>query len=139
MLEMQVTAGTIQWLATGYMLVIAVFVPVTAFLIKTFTTKQLYISAMILFLLGTVFAGISSSFSMLLISRMIQASGTGMMVPLMMNTVFAINPPEKRGSAMGICLLVILVAPAAGPILSGGLLQFFNWHILFLMLIPLIV
>jgi len=139
MVEMHVTAGTVQWLATGYMLVIAILVPVTAFLIKTFTTKQLYISAMMLFLIGTIFAGFSSSFSMLLISRMIQASGTGMMIPLMMNTVFVINPPEKRGSAMGLCFLVILVAPAVGPIISGVLLQFYNWHVLFLMLIPVAV
>ena len=89
MVEMNVTAGTIQWLATAYMLVIAISVPVTAFLIKTFTTKQLYISAMMLFLIGTISAALSSSFLMLLLSRMIQAAGTGMMIPLMTNTVFA--------------------------------------------------
>jgi len=139
MVDMNVTAGTVQWLATGYMLVIAILVPVTAFLIKTFTTKQLYISAMMLFLIGTISAGFSSSFSMLLISRMIQAAGTGMMIPLMMNTVFVINPPEKRGSAMGLCFLVILVAPAIGPIISGVLLQFYNWQVLFFMLIPVAV
>lgn len=139
MVEMNVTAGTIQWLATGYMLVIAISVPVTAFLIKTFTTKQLYISAMMLFLIGTISAAFSPSFPMLLISRMIQAAGTGMMIPLMMNTVFVINPSEKRGSAMGLCFLVILVAPAVGPIISGILLQFYNWHVLFFMLIPVAV
>ncbi|MFZ3054540.1 MAG: MDR family MFS transporter [Minisyncoccales bacterium] len=139
MVEMSVTAGTIQWLATGYMLVIAISVPVTAFLIKTFTTKQLYISAMMLFLIGTISAAFSSSFTMLLISRMIQAAGTGMMIPLMTNTVFVINPPEKRGSAMGLCFLVILVAPAVGPIISGVLLQYYNWHVLFFMLIPVAV
>lgn len=139
MVEMHVTAGTIQWLSTGYMLVIAILVPVTAFLIKTYTTKQLYIAAMMLFLIGTIFASFSSSFSMLLIARMIQASGTGMMIPIMTNTVFVINPSEKRGSAMGLCFLVILVAPAAGPIISGVLLQFYNWHVLFYMLIPVAV
>jgi len=139
MVEMGVTAGTIQWLATGYMLVIAISVPVTAFLIKTFTTKQLYISAMMLFLIGTISAAFSSSFTILLISRMIQAAGTGMMIPLMTNTVFVINPPEKRGSAMGLCFLVILVAPAVGPIISGVLLQYYNWHVLFFMLIPVAV
>ncbi|OPJ64803.1 MDR family MFS transporter [Clostridium oryzae] len=137
MSEMQVTAATVQWLATGYMLIVGILVPVTAFLIHTFTTKQLFLSAMILFLLGSILAVLSRSFQFLLASRMIQATGTGMLVPIMMNTVLSINPPEKRGSAMGLCVCAILFGPALGPIVSGILLQFFNWQSLFLILIPL--
>jgi len=136
MIEMNVTATTVQWLSTGYMLIVAILVPVTAFLIQTFTTKQLYLTAMTLFLLGTIFAALSSIFAILLISRMIQGLGTGMLIPIMMNTVIEINPPEKRGSAMGLCLCAALFGPAMGPAVSGIILQFFNWHILFIMLIP---
>lgn len=136
MTEFNISAGTVQWLATGYMLVIGILVPITAFLMNTFTTKQLYLTAMFLFVIGTLVAAFSTSFSLLLFARIIQGCGTGMLVPIMMNTVVAINPPEKRGTAMGSCLLVILLAPAVGPTISGILLQFLNWSWLFLIMLP---
>jgi DHA2 family lincomycin resistance protein-like MFS transporter len=137
--EMHVAAGTIQWIITTYMIVVAVLVPVTAFLIQSFETKHLYLGAMTLLLLGTICAACSESFAMLLISRMLQASGTGMMIPIMMNTVLLITPPEKHGSAMGICGCAISLGPALGPTVSGIILQFFSWHVLFIILIPIIV
>ena len=139
MTEMNVTAGTIQWIITAYMIVVSVMVPVTAFLIQTFETKKLYLGAMTLLLIGTICAACSGSFVMLLISRMLQASGTGMMIPIMMNTVLLITPQEKHGSAMGICGCAISLGPALGPTVSGIILQFFSWHALFIILIPLIV
>ena len=139
MVEMKVTAGTIQWIITAYMIVVAVLVPVTAFLIQSFETKQLYLGAMTLLLLGTICAACSGSFVMLLISRMLQASGTGMMIPIMMNTVLLVTPPENRGSAMGICGCAISLGPALGPTVAGIVLQFLTWHALFIMLIPIII
>jgi DHA2 family lincomycin resistance protein-like MFS transporter len=139
MVEMHIAATTAQWLTTGYVLVVGILVPVTAFLIHTFTTKQLFLSAMIIFLVGTIFAVLSTSFSALLISRIIQALGTGMLIPIMMNTALVINPPEKHGSVMGLCVSVITLGPALGPTVSGLLLQFFNWHSLFMLLIPLLI
>ncbi|MBU3110089.1 MDR family MFS transporter [Clostridium lacusfryxellense] len=139
MKEMNVTAGTVQWIITAYMIVVSVMVPITAFLIQTFETKPLFLGAMTLLLVGTICAACSGSFAMLLISRMLQASGTGMMIPLLMNTVLIVTPPEKHGLAMGICGCVISLGPALGPTVSGILLQFFSWHVLFIMLIPLIV
>ena len=137
--EMKVTAGTIQWIITAYMIVVAVMVPITAFLIQSFETKKLYLGAMTLLLIGTISAACSTSFVMLLISRMLQASGTGMMIPIMMNTVLIVTPPEKHGSAMGICGCAISLGPALGPTVAGCVLQFFSWHALFIILIPLIV
>lgn len=137
--EMHVNASTIQWIITAYMIVVAIMVPVTAFLIQTFQTKHLYLGAMTLLLMGTICAAFSGSFVMLLISRMLQASGTGVMIPLMMNTVLLIVEPEKQGSAMGICCGAICLGPALGPTVSGIVLEFFNWHVLFVMLIPLLV
>ena len=139
MVEMKVTPGTIQWIITAYMIVVAVLVPVTAFLIQSFETKQLYLGAMTLLLLGTICAACSGSFVMLLISRMLQASGTGMMIPIMMNTVLLVTPPENRGSAMGICGCAISLGPALGPTVAGIVLQFLTWHALFIMLIPILV
>lgn len=138
MKEMNVTAATIQWLITGYMIVTSVMVPVTAFLIQSFETKQLYLGAMTLLLIGTICAACSGSFPMLLISRMLQASGTGMMIPLMMNTVLVVTSAQNRGSAMAICVCAISLGPALGPTISGIILQSFSWHALFIMLTPII-
>ena len=134
MKEMNVTAGTVQWLVTAYMIVTSVMVPVTAFLIQTFRTKNLFLSALGLLLLGTVSAACSGSFLMLMISRMIQASGTGMMIPIMMNTVLLVAPKEKIGSSMAICVCAISLGPAFGPTFSGIILQYFSWHVLFIVI-----
>ncbi|WP_026883419.1 DHA2 family efflux MFS transporter permease subunit [Clostridium akagii] len=139
MVEMNVTAGTIQWIITAYMIVVAVLVPVTAFLIQTFKTKQLYLAAMTIFLLGTICAACSGSFAMLLISRMLQAAGTGMLIPIMMNTVLVVTPPQKRGSVMGLCGAALVLGPALGPTVAGIVLQFSSWHTLFIILIPIII
>lgn len=139
MVEMNISAVTSQWLTTGYVLVVGILVPVTAFLINTFTTKQLYVSAMGLFLLGTILAAASSSFTTLLISRLIQGSGTGMLIPIMMNSALVITPHEKHGSTMGLCISIMTLGPALGPTVSGLLLQSFSWHALFILIIPFIV
>ncbi|MBU3181406.1 DHA2 family efflux MFS transporter permease subunit [Clostridium psychrophilum] len=139
MIDMNIVASTVQWLSTGYVLVVGILIPVTAFLIHSYTTRRLYLTAMILFLLGTLMAVISSSFTALLIARMIQATGTGMLVPIMMNTALTISAPEKRGSTMGLCVCAILIGPALGPVVSGILLQFFQWQSLFIILIPFVL
>lgn len=139
MIEMHITATTAQWLTTGYVLVVGILVPVTAFLIHTFTTKQLFLTAMIIFLIGTICAVFSNTFTALLISRIIQALGTGMLIPIMMNSALVITSPEKRGSIMGLCACIITLGPALGPTVSGLLLQHFNWHSLFILLIPILL
>ncbi|WP_242967768.1 DHA2 family efflux MFS transporter permease subunit [Tepidibacter mesophilus] len=138
MKEMDVTAGTVQWLVTAYMIVTSIMVPVTAFLIQTFKTKNLFLSALGLLLLGTVCAACSASFVMLMISRMIQASGTGMMIPIMMNTVLLVAPKERIGLAMAACVCAVSLGPAFGPTASGIILRYFSWHALFIALIPVI-
>lgn len=129
-------AATIQWLSTGYMLVIGVLVPVTALLQQWFTTRQMFMSAMALFLAGTCLCAAAPGFGILLTGRVIQACGTGLLVPFMMNTILALYPPERRGAAMGLMGLVIMVAPVIGPALSGLIIDTFNWRWLFYMVIP---
>ena len=138
MIELNVSATTIQWLSTGYVLVVAIMVPATAFLLRTFTTRQLYVGAMSFFLIGTLFAAISPTFPILLTARMVQAVGTGLLVPIMVNTALCINPPKRHGFAMSLCTSAILVGPSLGPIAAGIVLQFFTWRALFFLLIPLI-
>lgn len=133
----EVTANTAQWLTTAYMLVVAVSVPVSAFLVQRFTTRQLFITSMGLFGIGTVIAGVSPIFSLLLLGRIIQASGTGILLPLLTNVILAVIPPERRGRVMGLLGLVIMFAPATGPTLSGIIIDYFSWRWLFFFVIPI--
>ena len=139
MVEFGVEMSTIQWLSTVYMLVIGILVPVTALLQQWFTTRQMFLSAMILFLAGTILCGTAPTFEMLLSGRIVQALGTGLMLPVMMNTILLIFRPEERGGAMGMIGLVIMFGPAIGPTLSGLIIEVMSWRWLFYTVIPLAV
>jgi len=128
--------GTIQWLSTGYMLVSGVLIPVSAFLLMKFTNRQLFLSAMTIFTIGTAIAAIAPNFGTLLAGRMIQAAGSSVMSPLLMNIMLVSFPREKRGTAMGLFGLVMITAPALGPTLSGYIVQYHDWRLLFEIILP---
>jgi EmrB/QacA subfamily drug resistance transporter len=134
-----VTATTVQWISTGFMLINGILIPITAYLMKRFTTRQLFISAMSFLLVGSIICAAAPSFSLLLIGRMIQAAGAGIIMPLMMSVVLAIFPIEKRGSAMGLLGLAMIFAPAIGPTLAGFVVEYHSWRWLFIGLIPLVI
>ncbi|MDQ0089051.1 EmrB/QacA subfamily drug resistance transporter [Paenibacillus anaericanus] len=134
-----VTATTVQWISTGFMLVNGILIPITAYLMKRFTTRQLFLSAMLFLLIGSIICAVAPNFSVLLAGRMIQAAGAGIIMPLMMSVVLTIFPVEKRGSAMGLLGLAIIFAPAIGPTLSGFVIQYHSWRWLFIGLIPLVL
>lgn len=133
----QVPATTIQWLATGFLLVNGVLIPTTAYLMKRFTTRQLFISSMLFLLIGSVICAVSGSFMVLLLGRMIQAAGTGIITPLMMSVVLSIYPAEKRGSVMGLIGFAVIFAPAIAPTLAGFIIEYVSWRWLFIGMIPL--
>ena len=134
--QFSISATTVQWLSTGYMLIMGISIPISAFLTKTFTTRQLFLSSVAIFLFGTIISGSAPVFSILLIGRLIQAIGTGVLIPNIINTLLIINPVEKRGKALGIFNLVMFCAPAIGPTLSGLVMQSLNWRWLFFSIIP---
>jgi EmrB/QacA subfamily drug resistance transporter len=134
-----IDASTGQWLTTGYMLVNGVLIPVTGFLMQRYTTRQLFLSAMLIFLVGTVVSALAPNFPVLLTGRLIQAASTGIIMPLLMNVVLKLYPPEKRGTAMGTVGLAIIFAPAIGPTLTGYVLDVFPWQTLFYGMIPFIL
>ena len=136
--DMNVGTAAVQWLITGYMLVTAVMVPVTAFLYQSIPTKKLYTGAMLIILAGTAGCFFSLSFPALLAFRMIQAVGTGMMIPIMMNTVLLVAPKEKTGTAMALCVCGITLGPAFGPSISGIVVQFFSWRAIFILIMILV-
>lgn len=135
--EFEVTPATAQWLSTGYMLVNGILIPASAFLLQKFTNRQLYISAMALFTLGTGVASFAPTFSVLLLARLLQASGSAIMAPLLMNVMLVAFPVERRGTAMGIFGLVMITAPAIGPTLSGWIVEHYSWRTLFDIGIPI--
>lgn len=139
MKDFDITAATAQWLTTGYLLVNGVLIPITAYLMQKFSTRQLFQASMMIFLAGTVVSALAGDFPMLLTGRLIQAAGAGIIMPLLMNVILALFPPEKRGSAMGLVGLAIIVAPAIGPTLAGYTLEKYTWETMFYAMIPLAV
>jgi EmrB/QacA subfamily drug resistance transporter len=135
--RLHVAATTGDWLATIYMLVNGVVIPVTAFLMERFTTRQLYLSSMALFALGTLVCGVAPNFAVLLVGRVVQAAGAGIMMPLVTNVIFALFPVERRGWAMGIFGIALNFAPAVGPTLSGWIVENHSWRILFFIILPI--
>lgn len=134
--ELDVTASTVQWLSTGFLLIVGILIPISALLIQWFTTRQMVLGALMLFAMGTLISGVAPSFGYLLLGRLIQASGTGLLIPVMMNTILVLFPPEKRGAAMGNIGFVIMFAPAIGPTLSGFILEVLHWRWLFFLVLP---
>lgn len=132
-----ITAATAQWLTTGYLLVNGVLIPITAFLMQRFTTRELFQTSMFIFLAGTIVSALATSFPVLLTGRMIQAAGAGIIMPLLTNVILALFPREKRGAAMGMVGLAIIFAPAIGPTLAGYILEHYAWETMFYGMIPL--
>lgn len=134
--QFSITLPTVQWMATGFMLVMAVVIPISALLIQWFTTRQLFLGTMTVFTIGTIVAASAPTFAILLTGRLIQAVGTGLLMPIIFNVFLLIYPPHKRGKIMGLIGLVIMFAPAIGPTLSGVIVEYLGWRYLFLLVIP---
>ena len=126
-----------QWLTSAFMLTMAVVIPTTGFILQRFTTRQVFIAAMTAFSLGTLVALVAPGFAVLLAGRVIQAAGTGIMMPLLMTTIMNVVPPQSRGRMMGRVGLVISLAPAIGPTLAGAVLETLNWRALFAIILPI--
>lgn len=129
----------VQWLTTAFLLTNGVMIPISAFLIEKFTTRKLFLTAFSIFALGTFISSIAHSFPLLLVGRIVQASGSGIMLPLMMTVILTVIPREKRGGAMGMAGIVISFGPAIGPTLSGWLLEYFSWRACFYVVLPIVL
>jgi|SRR5690625_4273894 len=139
MLEFDLSESTGQWLTTIFMLVNGIMIPITAFLMETFSTRRLFLFSMTVFILGCIVCLFSLNFPMLMLGRIIQAAGAGIIMPLMMTVLMLIFAVERRGFAMGMAGLVISFAPALGPAIAGWLVDVFPWRFLFLFILPLAI
>jgi len=135
--DLRIDAVAAQWLSTAFMLTMAVVIPITGFLLQRFSTRSIFIAAMSLFSLGTLSAAVAPGFEVLVGARVIQASGTAIMLPLLMTTLMTLVPPARRGRTMGNVSIVISVAPAIGPTISGFILNYLDWRWIFLIVLPI--
>ncbi len=131
MADLSVDATTVQWLTSGYSLVEAVIIPLSAYLIGRFSTRQLFISAFVIFTAGSLAAAVAPNFWVLLLGRVLQAACTGMSMPMVFTVILLVFPREKRGTAMGVIGLIIGFAPAVGPSVAGLLVDSVGWRALF--------
>lgn len=137
MADLGITASSAQWLTTAFMLTMAVVIPVTGYLLQRLNTRPVFILAMSLFSAGTLISGLAPGFPVLVIGRIVQACGTAIMMPLLMTTVMNLVPPATRGKTMGNISIVISVAPAIGPTLSGLVLSMLDWRWMFFLVLPI--
>ncbi|TPR40020.1 MDR family MFS transporter [Apilactobacillus micheneri] len=130
----KVNQSTVQWMSTGYLLIVGLMIPISSWVFQNFKTKNNYIFMIVTFLIGSLIGLFAPNFGILLTGRFIQAIATGLLMPFVQNIILLLFPPEKRGLALGITGLVIALGPTVGPTLSGIILEYFGWRDLFLTL-----
>ena len=137
--DLNISAATAGWLTTAFLLTMAVVIPVTGFLIASVRFRTLFAINQGLFVVGTLIGAFAPGFAIVLLARVVQASGTAVLLPLLMTTVLNVVPEHERGRMMGRMSIVIAVAPAIGPTFSGLILEIANnnWHALFDTMLPL--
>ncbi|NIJ12966.1 DHA2 family lincomycin resistance protein-like MFS transporter [Saccharomonospora amisosensis] len=135
--SLHVTEQAAQWVSTAFMLTMAAVIPVTGWFLQRVTIRQAYTIAMSVFMAGTALSAIAPFFAVLLLGRIVQASGTAVMMPLLMTTLMTVVPEGDRGRVMGNVTLAISVAPALGPAVSGLILQLGSWRLLFVAVLPI--
>ncbi|SHK06868.1 MFS transporter, DHA2 family, lincomycin resistance protein [Pseudonocardia thermophila] len=137
MADLQIGPSTAQWLTSGFLLTMAVVIPATGWVLSRFAPRSIYLASMTLFSAGLLVAALAPGFGVLLVGRIVQAIGTAVMVPLLMTTVLRLVPAERRGATMGTITIVIAVAPAVGPTLSGIILAALGWRWMFWLVLPI--
>ncbi|WP_111720925.1 DHA2 family efflux MFS transporter permease subunit [Homoserinimonas sp. OAct 916] len=139
MADLRIPASAAQWLTTAFLLTMAIVIPITGFLLQRFHTRSIFIAAMTFFSIGTLICALAPGFEALVGGRIVQACGTAIMLPLLMTTVMTLVPPSSRGKTMGNISIVMSVAPAIGPTLSGLILHVLDWRWLFWLVLPIAI
>lgn len=125
-----------QYVLTGYMLALAIIMPATGYLTDTFGTKRIYLLSMLFFTLGSFLCSAAWNVPSLVLFRVIQGLGGGMLMPLSMTIIFTAVPAEQRGTVMGVFGLPMLLGPVIGPTLGGYLVEYIDWRFIFTLNIP---
>ncbi|MFC6294226.1 MDR family MFS transporter [Lactiplantibacillus daoliensis] len=136
MSRFSISSATVQWLTTGSLLVMGIMIPVSAWLLNNFSLRLIYTAALSCFLIGLIISYTANNFQLILLGRLVQAVGIGVTFPTIQTVLLVIYPPEKRGTMMGLGGIVIGLAPALGPTVSGWILDNASWRDLFGLMIP---
>jgi len=139
MTEFGINTSTVQWVTTGYLLMLAIIIPASSFLNKRFKMKTIFTAAIILFAVGTLLGAWAPAFGVLLAGRVLQGIGTGIALPLMYNIILEQAPEDKTGFIMGIASLVCALAPAVGPSFGGVIVKYLGWRDIFWALLPVVI
>src|ERR1700716_3051841 len=126
----------LQWVIGAYMLAQAAVIPLSGWISDRFGAKRVYLISLVLFTLGSALCGLAQSGEMLIATRVLQGLGGGMLMPIGMAVLYRLTPPERRGAIFGLFGLPLMVAPALGPLLSGYLLEYADWRLIFLINLP---
>lgn len=137
--QFNTSLGTVQWLTSGYLLMVTIVMSTTAFLIKHFNTRTLFRIAVLSTLVGTVLAMLAPDFPFLMIGRIFQAVATGLSTPLMFHVILSLVPQSRLGIYMGLASMITSFAPALGPTYGGLLNYYFSWRMIFIITLPLII
>ena len=137
--EFGVSADVVQWLTTGYLLLLSVSIPTSPFLVRKFPTKTLFITAVAVFSIGVILGAIAVNFPMLLAARLVMALGTGISLPLLTSIILEKAPFEQRGMMLGLVSLVTCAAPAIGPVFGGVVMEYLKWHWIFYAMLPFLL
>ncbi|WP_028125729.1 MFS transporter [Eremococcus coleocola] len=139
MSQFNLLASQVQWVTTAYLLAVSIVVPSSAYLVRNFSIRNLFITANLLFLSGLVIDSFAQSFIILLLGRILQGFATGLALPLMFHIILTKVPQDKRGLMMGVGSMTTSFAPAIGPTYGGILTEMLDWHAIFWLLLPLLV
>lgn len=139
MKEFGISTSLVQWITTGYLLVLAVVIPTSGYLKERFPMKGLFLTAAGLFILGTLLGAWSPDFRILLLGRLLQGAGTGIALPLMFNIIMEQAPLNRLGVMVGAGMLVCALAPAVGPSIGGYIVSLFGWRMIFWAVLPLLL
>jgi EmrB/QacA subfamily drug resistance transporter len=132
-----VELALLQWVVTAYFLAQAAVIPLAGWLSDRFGAKRIYLISIVLFTLGSALCGLATSAEMLIVTRVLQGLGGGMLIPIGMAVLYRLTPPERRGSIMALFGLPLMVAPALGPVLGGYLVEYADWRYIFLLNVPI--
>lgn len=135
--DLGLTASTAQWLTTGYLLVMAVLIPTTGYIMRSFHLRTIYLTSMSLFILGTALGAVAAGFGLLFTGRIVQAVGSAVFLPLLMSTTMRLVPVERRGRFMAMVVVITSAGPALAPGISGLVLSQLGWRGLFFGMLPL--
>lgn len=134
-----VDLATVQWVTTGYLLMVSLVIICSAYIKGRFLERNIFITGVIFSIVGDLICALAPQFSILLIGRLVQAVGTGIVLPLLFNIILERAPMAKRGIFMGIGGLVVSLAPALGPTFGGVVVYFLDWRDIFWIVLPLMI